>query len=149
MSTSKHIPILKSFLHPVTNEPIFNVTKEQIEKFEIVTKEDVKKYSNEFNKITLSDIIGKLFDVVPCKTPSLLLLYGEIIKSINKAKTDNEDYIEMTKLECEQFRSIFQNNVIVKPEFNAFVLFIMKSFDVFIKNFDNLDPIESTHGIKS
>lgn len=149
MSTSKHIPILKPFLHPVTNEPVLNVTKEQVEKFGIITNSDIKKYSNQLDKITLSDIIGKLFDVVPCKAPSLLLLYGDIIKSINKAKIDNADYIEMTKSECEQFRSIFKNTVIVKPEFNAFVLFLMESFDVFIENFDSLDPIDSTPEIKT
>lgn len=138
MTVSKKIPIQKPFIHPVNNQPVYDISQEKMNELGITLGEDIQKYKDKLDKITLAKIIGILFDNVTCKSPSLFLLYGNVINWINQAKTKNEDYIQMTKSECEQFKSIFESTIIVKPELNAYVFFLIKSFEIFIENFDTL-----------
>jgi len=139
VTQSKKIPILKPFIHPVTNKPIHRLTDEKIKELGILPNENLDKYADKLEKITLGDVIGSLFDNVTCPKPSLFLLYGNIINWINKANSDNIDHITLTKEECKNFKSIFENTIIKKPELNAYVLFLIQSFDIFIKNFDTLE----------
>lgn len=142
MTNSKKIPILKPFIHPVTSKPIFVINESKIKELGILPNEDLSKYADKLEKITLSNVIGSLFDNVTCPKPSLFLLYGNIINWINQAKSNGTDYITLTKEECKNFKLIFENTIITKPELNAYVLFLIESFDIFIKNFDTLEEIE-------
>lgn len=142
MTISKRIPILKPFYHPVTKKYVVNITAEKIKELGIQPNEDLIKYADKLDKLNLSNIIGLLFDSITCQKPSLFLLYSNMINWINESKKNNIDYITLTLEECKNFKSIFENTIITKPENNAYVLFLIEFFNDIIKNFDTLDDVK-------
>lgn len=144
MSQSKKIPINKPFLHPVNKNKIPNITAEFIKKHNLKFGDNLELLKDEIKYINLGDIFGILFDHIQVPKPSLTLLYGNIINSINKANEEKIDYINLTKKECEEIKFLFDNTIMIKPEYNGYAMFVRESFTNFVKNFDTLDERDIT-----
>jgi len=149
MATSKPIPIFKPFANPINGKVEYLTPPDVIKKLGLVNGDDLTKYDDELDKVTLADILSVLFDNITCKSNTLLFLYRDIMKLVKESKENKTNHIQMTLSECQQLKSIFVNSPIQQPSFNSYFLFVIESFDDFIKNFDSLAPIETIPEISS